>query len=287
MNEYLISSLSQQWKKDPKSRVFFRLAEEYRKGEAYEKALSVLKEGIEHHPEYLPAKVCLGRCYQSLGQLEQAESVFKTVLQTAPDNPHALGGLGSIHAETKRYQEAITYYQTLAIHDPTDESVDEKIAEIERRMNEPEPAADNTPSASSNNVKAPPSGKNTGAVEGEKPMDDIDKEFEKAMRAANQPDAELFAGVDVATTKTSADSLVLSSQDEEKLTKGLKHEKMEHFEAAQHVYRTLLNQYPRDATVGEHLERVNHLIESETKGRRKIRILSNWLDKIKGNYYVR
>ena len=48
-------------KTDPKSRLFFPLAEELRKVSAHSEAESVLRTGLEHHPTYLSAWVSLGR----------------------------------------------------------------------------------------------------------------------------------------------------------------------------------------------------------------------------------
>ena len=48
-------------KTDPKSRLFFPLAEELRKVAALSEAESVLRAGLEHHPTYLSAWVSLGR----------------------------------------------------------------------------------------------------------------------------------------------------------------------------------------------------------------------------------
>ena len=130
MNEYLISSLEQQLKKDPKSRVFFRLAEELRKGEAYKRAIQVCREGLAVHPDYLPASICLGRCLQSLSLFDEAVSVFLGILEKAPDNSHALRGLGSICFDSERWEEALSYFEMLLIHEPNDESAQEKIDEI-------------------------------------------------------------------------------------------------------------------------------------------------------------
>jgi len=116
--------------------------------------------------------------------------------------------------------------------------------------------------------------------------DPIDLEFEKALKAASPVDALLPEFTGPETAATAADVASLGEQDEKELTKGLKHEHREHLEAAFRIYKNLLKTYPGNEAVLGHLARVNARLKSETKQNKKVRILSNWLDKIKGVYYV-
>ncbi|MDJ0834905.1 MAG: tetratricopeptide repeat protein [Acidobacteriota bacterium] len=373
----MISSLDQQWKKDPTSRVFFRLAEEYRKGKAYDKAIEVCRAGIEHHPNYLPALICLGRSYREFGLPAEAEDVFARALAAAPDNAHALRGLGHICFEQGRLEEAARYLEMLVLYEPTDEPAQARLEEIraasaggqaetgidvdetaddqldatvsdaemlhlgeadeepevqvespaepletevdddvpitlelpddfdeeeddndatlildesellEERSEEgagetplTEPVEDEELPAITSAANAEPA-----SVESE-PFDEIDLEFARALKET-QPESEvLFPDVSAAPHAPAAPP-PMSEEDEMRLTVGLKHEKMEHLEAAQHIYRGLLNKYPGDKIVNGHLERVSALLDREKKAQKKARLLSNWLDKIKGVYYVR
>jgi tetratricopeptide (TPR) repeat protein len=139
MNEYLVALFEQQWREDPRSRVFLRLAEEYRKGEQYEKAAEVCRKGIENHPDYVPALVCLGRCELALGNHDRAEQVFADVRERSPDNPHALRGLGHIYMETGRLGEAESLFEALALQDPSDAQIQEKLESLRHRAGEPTP----------------------------------------------------------------------------------------------------------------------------------------------------
>ncbi len=304
MSQYVISSLEQQWRKDPSSRVFFRLAEEYRKSGAFEKAIDVCKDGIKFHPNYLPARVCLGRCRQAMGLLHQAEEDFHEVLRTAPDNPHALLGLSTICFESGRLEESLTYAETMAIHDPYDEAlvnrilfIKEKIAE--RELEEPElvpvlePVYDvDAPFLPVEDADTEPMGEPSSDAFEDQPdllgvtaeeADPLDAEFAKAIE-----DDESIGEFEDLTTEAPAVKVPtpLGAEEEHLLTKGLKHEKMEHYEAAQHIYRSLLVDHPGNPTVRQHLDRVDRLLTIESGSRKKIRLLSNWLDKIKGVYYV-
>ena len=350
MNEYLISSLEQQLKQDPGSRVFFRLAEEYRKGGAFDRAMQICLEGIEHHPEYLPARVCLGRCRQNLGLLSEAESDFRRVLLTAPDNPHALRGLAHICFARQEWEDALGFFQNLALHDTFDGEVPERITELQRliakgethelQLADPDPESADTleperespqkqpindgdkhggdsetaareleilepehevhremllpnqpedmiPTVSMEDDELEDTYHNFDASsqESESQADPIDLEFERALRE-HEDTPVLLEGLDEPQLLVHDGATGLTESDEFMLTKGLKHEKMEHYEAAARIYQSLLETHPGEASVGEHLDRVNQFMSAEIGARKKIRLLSNWLDKIKGVYYV-
>ncbi len=123
MNRYIVSSLEQQLRNDPTSRVFLRLAEEFRKGGMYDKAVRVCEDGLRHHSRYVPAWVCLGRCHESLSRPLEAEKAFSKVLEFSSDNPHALRGLGVIALNRRQFDEARLYFERLLIQEPADEQI--------------------------------------------------------------------------------------------------------------------------------------------------------------------
>ena len=57
-----LNQLRQRWERDPKSRAFLQLAEEYRRAGRLGDAIHVLRAGLKEHPNYLSAQVALGRC---------------------------------------------------------------------------------------------------------------------------------------------------------------------------------------------------------------------------------
>ncbi len=346
MNEYLIASLERQWKEDPKSRVFLRLAEEHRKGGQYEKAAEICREGVRVHPNYVPALVCLGRCQRELGDLIEAEKSFNQVLKITPDNPHALRGLGRIFSEAGRHEEALPFFEALLIHEPMDEEIQETIKTIKERL-QPEADGEDAPPSPASTEEQPddppadaweadverdaepasdsekePSGLvgssiiaeaetipeqpavSEAAIEeevaSEDDLDELDLEFERAISEADPADIELFeeaedsieselAGVDGPSPNlpgsTVVEAAALTADDEKTLTIGLKHEKKGHYEASLAIYRALAERCP-GAAIEDHAARVRQLIEGESKRGKKTRLLSNWLDKIKGVYHV-
>ena len=396
MNEYLISLFEQQWKDDPKSRVFLRLAEEYRKGTAYEKAVDVCLKGVAHHPNYAPALVCLGRCQLELGRLDESANAFQKVLSLVPDNPHAIRAMANIHHKSGRFEEARSFCELLLIQEPGDEDALQILEDIRQAgeletqpshvmdtepmkevvSEEPE-IEDNSFSEDSNitdsfeadmvevpdeELVIPPASSvdlETGPLDpfdddsapvitfesigedfgpqhviealdtepvddisehvvplnipgqqladhmdvedissAEEPaldgMDDIDLQFEMAMKDdeksipifPDEPANKSAPPLEQTLSEVDAPSQSLTGEDDALITLGLKHERMMHFEETAGILKRLLDKYPRDPSVRQHLERVNQLMESESRSNKKIRLLSNWLDKIKGVYYV-
>lgn len=373
MDSIKLLVLEELLRKDPQSRVFLRLAEELRKSGQYERAIAVCKEGLPYHQDYVPALVSLGRSNQALGNDEDAERVFSRVLELAPDNTHALRGLGNLLADKGRYTEALGYLETLILHEPSDDEVSLKIDELKNYLQ-----ADSETDAQDSSPLTPSEEENPGdelfgyddyssseevdqanddqalnvvvfdpdfasevdvVFDREEPVEELtpaqagevevefshehasgeltafqsdfselppadnqeddslanlDVAFEKAIDETD-PDSDLFqnenaAGIEEEDKKSEPSAYQQGSLDvsavEALITAGLKHEKMEHLEKARAVYSKVLEISPDDDMVKEHLERVMQLLASETPAERKIRVLSNWLDKIKGVYDV-
>jgi tetratricopeptide (TPR) repeat protein len=81
-----IEKLSEKLQKDPNSKLFFNLAEEYYKGGLVEEASAVLQAGLKIHPTYLSAKVLLGKIYADQSKTKEAREIFEQVLKVNPDN---------------------------------------------------------------------------------------------------------------------------------------------------------------------------------------------------------
>jgi FimV-like protein len=82
-----IEALKQRIARDPLSRAFLQLAEEYRRSGQFEEAIRVCQEGLARHPAYHTARISLGRTYLESGDLENARKTLADVLELAPDWP--------------------------------------------------------------------------------------------------------------------------------------------------------------------------------------------------------
>jgi predicted Zn-dependent protease len=91
-----IEELRRRVEKDPASIVFAQLAEEHRRAGEYEDAIRVCREGLAHHPDYLSARVTLGRALLEAGQVDDARHELEQVAHAAPDNLAARRALADI-----------------------------------------------------------------------------------------------------------------------------------------------------------------------------------------------
>jgi tetratricopeptide (TPR) repeat protein len=118
---------------DPASMAFAQLAEECRRGGSNEEAVGICRAGLQFHPDYLSARVTLGRALTELGQLDEAKTELAIVLASAPDNLAANRAMAEIYQQRGELADALTYYKkalSLAYHDPDLENAVERIEHV-------------------------------------------------------------------------------------------------------------------------------------------------------------
>ncbi len=79
-----LRELRQRWERDPKSRAFLQLAEEYRRAGRLDEAVHVLQAGLQEHPTYLSAQVALGRCLMESGLPDPAAEILERAVARDP-----------------------------------------------------------------------------------------------------------------------------------------------------------------------------------------------------------
>ena len=79
-----LNQLRQRWERDPKSRPFLQLAEEYRRAGRLPDAVHVLEVGLKEHPTYLSAQVALGRCLVETGAADAAVEILERAVARDP-----------------------------------------------------------------------------------------------------------------------------------------------------------------------------------------------------------
>ncbi len=127
----------------PEGRYFVPLANARRKAGDLHKAETLLREGMEIHPEYLSAYIVLGRCLEDRGDAAEAEEQFRRVLSRDPQNLVALQHLGEIAARDGRREDAARWYHELIGADPMNDGARARLAELEAE--EPEAVSSETP----------------------------------------------------------------------------------------------------------------------------------------------
>jgi Tfp pilus assembly protein PilF len=105
-NAVEIDRLATQLAKDPHSKAFLPLAEEYCKVGMWEEAVSVLEAGLKYYPGFITAMVVLGRAYDQLKQTTKARAVLEGAIKLSPENLRAHRTLMRIYAAQGLTHEA-------------------------------------------------------------------------------------------------------------------------------------------------------------------------------------
>jgi tetratricopeptide (TPR) repeat protein len=81
-----IEKLENRLAADPASKVFVPLAEEYRKAGEIDRAVELLRSGLEKDPEYAAAEVALARALLQKDEREECRRILTRVTRRVPDN---------------------------------------------------------------------------------------------------------------------------------------------------------------------------------------------------------
>jgi tetratricopeptide (TPR) repeat protein len=88
-----IKRLKERLRQNHDSKVFLSLAEELRKQDRTDEAIAVLIDGIKRHPDFIAARLTLGRWYLFSDMLSEAQKEYSEVIKQSPDNIFARKGL--------------------------------------------------------------------------------------------------------------------------------------------------------------------------------------------------
>lgn len=126
-----ITKLTERISKDPKSKLFVPLAEEYKKIGDIEMAILVLTDGLKNNPGYVTARSFLGRLLLEQGDLAGAQKEFEEVVKAIPDNLLAQRKLGDIYVYEGKGKQALAQYRTALTLNPKDTEVASLVTDIE------------------------------------------------------------------------------------------------------------------------------------------------------------
>ncbi len=126
-----IAKLTERIAKDPKSKLFVPLAEEYKKTGDIEMSIYVLTEGLRNNPGYITARSFLGRLLIEKGDLPAAQKEFEEVVKAIPDNLMAQRKLGDLYVLQDRPADALKHYKIALSLNPKDQETATLIAEAE------------------------------------------------------------------------------------------------------------------------------------------------------------
>ncbi len=127
-----IERLKEKVNKDPNSKLFILLAEEYKNAGMFDEAINVLTEGIEKQPGYMSARVSLGKIYLERGMLDEARVEFEKVVYTIPENLYAHKKLAEIYRDLGERDKAVEEFKEVLKLNPFDEWALTNLADIEK-----------------------------------------------------------------------------------------------------------------------------------------------------------
>jgi tetratricopeptide (TPR) repeat protein len=128
-----IERLKEKISKDPNSKLFVPLAEEYKKAGMLDEAIEVLTGGLENQPGYLSARVSLGKIFIERGMLREAQTEFEKVIASIPDNLYAHKKLAEIYKDLGDKDKAIKEFRTVLKLNPLDDWAAASLAETEEQ----------------------------------------------------------------------------------------------------------------------------------------------------------
>lgn len=135
-----IEKLKDKFDKDPNSKLFLPLAEEYRKEGMLDEAIDVLQRGLEKHVTYTSARVLLGKTYLEKGMLDEARKEFEGVIKIVPDNLFAHKKLAEVYRDTGETDLAIKAYKAILKLNPMDDESVSNLRDIEAALSPAPPA---------------------------------------------------------------------------------------------------------------------------------------------------
>jgi tetratricopeptide (TPR) repeat protein len=113
-----IEKLERRYAENPDGRYFAPLADAYRKAGQVDRALELVRAGIEKHADYLSAHIVLGRCLLDKLDDEGAGQAFQRVLTLDSENIIALKSLAEIEERKGDLVQARQWLQQLLHIDP-------------------------------------------------------------------------------------------------------------------------------------------------------------------------
>ena len=108
--------------KDPRSKEFLPLADEYMKAGMWQEAAGVLEDGLTAYPGFVTAMAALGRVYDQLNQPVKAKMILEEVVKQRPDNLRAHRILAKLYQAEGKADLALQSCQAILGVNPSDDA---------------------------------------------------------------------------------------------------------------------------------------------------------------------
>jgi len=127
----MLAKYIEQYKANPKSRVFAPLAETYRKLGMLKEAMEILRDGFKHHPSYQLAYIVLGSCYFDLEEFEKCHQTISPLMDANKDNLVLNRLYADVCFKLGYLEQALESYKYLLYLNPRDTFVASQIKLLE------------------------------------------------------------------------------------------------------------------------------------------------------------
>jgi tetratricopeptide (TPR) repeat protein len=134
-----IQRFEEQYRRQPDTLVFARLADAYRKAGQPDRALAVLEVGLLRHPDYPSGHIVRARTLRDLGRIDETLESFRRVLELDGGNLVAIMELAGLADERGDAGEALHWYGRLVQIDPTNLEARRRLTELESDPADPGP----------------------------------------------------------------------------------------------------------------------------------------------------
>jgi len=299
-------------KTDPKSRLFYPLAEELRKIGQFGEAEQVLHGGLASHPTYLSAWVSLGRVQRELKNDRGAVESLSKAMQLDPGNVVAARLLADAYLALGEKLEALKKYKLVHALLPADEELERIIEHLDNELNpitiaappppppappEPEqivpgpdesPFGDEQPMAAAHDespFEEPVADFTAAAVEVEAPKG-IQVEFAPMVAEVAAPipepaeESDVFAPAEAPVAEPAAEDFANT------LTMADLYARQGLTDDARHIYESILQRDPNNSVVREKLDALNPpppppaAAPPKSSRNAKVERLESWLHKV-------
>lgn len=140
-----IRRFEEQLRRNPDSLVFARLADACRKAGDPERALSILQQGIQRHPDYASAHIVRARALDDLDRRPDAEASLRRVLELDGQNLVAMRGLAGLAEQRGDPVEAVHWFEQIVAHDPANDEAASALDRLRKMLPETPPGLEPLP----------------------------------------------------------------------------------------------------------------------------------------------
>lgn len=96
---------------DTNNYALFGLADSYKALKEYRQAIEIWEKYLERDERNITVLTRIADAYKKVRNFDKSRALYLRALEMEPGNPYALIGLGYLHFDFKRYNEALEYWQ--------------------------------------------------------------------------------------------------------------------------------------------------------------------------------